>query len=170
MIAYVLRTSHGLKNLASRYGVTVVFSTLRKLEGMCAAVQRKASLEERAAKSRCGRDHEHRYVDCQTGAVYQVPLSCGASYIGQAGRCANVRLREHALSFDKRPRPPLPSQCHTCGCHPVFKETDIVSRHPKQLHREIVEAYHIKKRVEKCVSHPSGVLTDKEVQFMDNDQ
>lgn len=55
----------------------------------------------------------------------------------------------------------------THGCQQLFEETDIVTKHAKQLHREIVGAYHITKRGEKCVSHPSVALTDKEVQFLD---
>lgn len=42
--------------------------------------------------------HRKPYVSCATGLVY-IYLHCGSVYIGQTGRCLNIRLREHASSF-----------------------------------------------------------------------
>lgn len=50
-------------------------------------------------------------VRCCEGVVYQILLTCGASYVGQTGRCLNIRLRED-MSLRKSA---LPIWLHTVG-------------------------------------------------------
>lgn len=43
------------------------------------------------------KNHENKFVKCQSNIVYVMLLACGCSYIGQSETCLNDRLREHAL-------------------------------------------------------------------------
>jgi len=37
----------------------------------------------------------------QTPGVYEIPCSCGKSYIGQTGRAIEIRIKEHEKDVDK---------------------------------------------------------------------
>uniref|UniRef100_A0A131Z2E9 Tick transposon n=1 Tax=Rhipicephalus appendiculatus TaxID=34631 RepID=A0A131Z2E9_RHIAP len=43
----------------------------------------------------------NRYTRCTTGVVYELPLTCGKSCVGQTGRYVNDRIRESANNFQK---------------------------------------------------------------------
>lgn len=92
--------SHGLKNVASRYGVEVVFSTPNKVQELCQAVSKKFDKRER--KCNCSFKDNQKFTKCRIGVVYRLPLTCGNIYIGQTGRCINICLKEHQHSLGKR--------------------------------------------------------------------
>lgn len=88
-------------------------------------------------------------------------------YIGQTGRCFNERAREHSLSIKNNAGGHLSEHCKRCGCSPEFARTDFLKRSHDRTEREIVEAYHIHKSGDKCISVPSITLCDKEVAFLE---
>ncbi|CAN7996104.1 unnamed protein product [Ixodes hexagonus] len=90
VLPYIHRLSHNLKKVAKRVDVKVVYSAPEKLAKMC-----KLTDPFRKVPTGCPIRHRSPFVTCSEGVVYQIPLSCGKKYIGQTGRCLNVRLREH---------------------------------------------------------------------------
>lgn len=166
VIPYIHKMAHGLKNVGNRFGVRVVFSAPNKLASICSMVHRRA---HNASKGRgCLQKHVTKFVKCITGVVYKIPLSCGRMYIGQTGRCVNVRLREHRSSLKNTPYSHLASHCVSCKCQPLFENTIVLFRHPHQTTREISEAYHISRNTDQCISHPSLSLLDCEFSYLDN--
>ncbi|CAN8001935.1 unnamed protein product [Ixodes hexagonus] len=115
VIPYIYRISHGLKKVASIYGVNVVFSARKKLRRLCSAVNLRKDKEENSDRNRCQVKHVKRFVTCVKGAVYLIPFSCGRSYIGQTGRCLNIRLREHHSSLKGTAYSHLAMHCRDCG-------------------------------------------------------
>lgn len=74
---------HGLKNVAMRFNVNVAFSTPVKIASICPGVQKRYEKMALDGHGGCGIAHGKRFVPCITNLVHQIPLSRGASYIGQ---------------------------------------------------------------------------------------
>nr|XP_054921432.1 uncharacterized protein LOC126519934 [Dermacentor andersoni] len=168
VVPYIHRLSHGLRNVANRYDVSTVFSAPRKLSNMCPLINRRLEQEGKKRKDDCGVKHVSPLVPCNTGIVYQIPLECGKAYIGQSGRCINIRLKEHKHSLNNPNASHLAAHCFECGCKPFFEDTKILSKHRCQTTREIIEAFHIKRLGDTCVSHASLSLLDCEFQYLRN--
>lgn len=165
VMPYIHVLSHSLKNVAGRYGVNVLFSAPNKLGKICSAVDKK--LANTATRARCDVKHVSNFVPCCVGVVYLIPFSCGHVYIGQTGRCLNIRLMEHRRSLKGKEYSHIAQHCSKCsGCFPVFKDTKVVAKHNNQHVREIIEAFHIRRNEGKCVSAPSLTLLDKEFHFL----
>uniref|UniRef100_A0A6M2CYP7 Putative tick transposon ovary overexpressed n=1 Tax=Rhipicephalus microplus TaxID=6941 RepID=A0A6M2CYP7_RHIMP len=165
VIPYIHGVSHRFKRVAARFGVNVVFSAKSKLKDICPRLQHREN-KKSGKKGKCTMRHGIRFVSCVKGVVYETPFSCGHVYVGQSGRCLNIRLREHHSSLKGTPTSHLALHCRQCGCTPMFDQTAVLFRHREQLTRELVEACFIRKRGEKCVSHPSVLLHDKEFSFL----
>lgn len=164
VVPYLHALSHNVKRVASKFDVPVVFSAPRKLSRLCTSVNRVGP-----PRVACDVNHRTHYVTCATGVVYQIPLSCGRVYIGQTGRCINVRAREHSLSLRSSPSGHLAIHCSRCGCEPRFHDITILARHRNKTVREIDEAFFISvKGEEECVSAPSLALRGDEVKFILN--
>lgn len=167
VIPYVHGLSHRLKKVAQNFEVKVVFSAKNKISSVCPSVKRKFEGKNEVMKV-CTIAHKRPFVDCTKNVVYQIPLDkCErVLYIGQTGRCLNIRLMEHASSLKGRPFTHLATHCKECGCTPLFDKTVVLFTHHNQTSREIVEAFHISKHKTKCVSHPSVALLDKEIEML----
>lgn len=162
VIPYVHGVSHRLKKVGNRADVRVVFSARTKLNGLCRRVNSDAPRAQP-----CSKKHDKRYRECDTAVVYDIPLSCGRSYIGQTGRCVNDRLREHANTVKNRTGSNLATHCASCeNCWPLLERCDLIKKHKDQITREIVEAFQIAARGDKCVSKPSVTLTAKEMLYL----
>lgn len=159
-IPYIHSISHNLKKVAERAGVKVVFTAPEKLAKMCRAVN------EGSKASVCTTNHRDKPVHCAKNVVYSIPLNCGASYIGQTGRCLNERLKEHKYNTTKTISGHLGIHCRDCGCAALMENTSIMFKSADRLTREIVEALEIKKLDESCVSMPSVILSDKDIRFL----
>lgn len=160
VIPYMHRVSHNMKEVAERYGISIAFSAPCKLARMCSRIPGEHK------KGGCGKKHSHRYVECAVGVVYEIPLSCGRSYVGQTGRCVNDRAREHELSIGKIQGAHLATHCLSCCCEPRFKEIKILKKSKSKDARELVEAYYIKRKGSACVSDTSITLYDSEMGFL----
>ena len=169
-IPYVHWLSHGMKRVASRYGVDVVFSAENKVGHICSAVSKKIGKPQQCQKRGCAIKHVKQFVPCASGVVYKIPLSCGKAYIGQTGRCLNVRLREHNSSLIGRPFTHLALHCKGCdqgSCKPAFDHTTVIYKNRGSVHREIVEAFVIQREGLDCISHPSISLQEREIAFLE---
>lgn len=94
--------------------------------------------------------------------VYRIPLSCQKVYVGQTGRCLNIRLYEHAGTMKNSTYANLPAHRKKCGCEPIFGDTEVFLEHRNQKVREIVEAFYINPYQDDCVSQTSITLHEKE--------
>uniref|UniRef100_A0A6M2D1N9 Putative tick transposon ovary overexpressed n=1 Tax=Rhipicephalus microplus TaxID=6941 RepID=A0A6M2D1N9_RHIMP len=171
VIPYEHGFSHKLKKVAAKYGVKVVFSAKNKLGGVCPAVNNLYEERTRDIGGNCSKRAGHQVVECKRKVVYKTPFSCGNFYVGQTGRCLNVRLKEHMTNLKGRPETHLALHCARCSfsaCKPLFDQTEVVYVHPNQTTREIVEAWHISRLKDMCVSHPSISLSEKEIELLNN--
>lgn len=168
VIPYTHRLSHGLKNLAKRYDVKVVFSAPMKLGAICPQVERRLASGSRQNLNACGVKHVSPFTMCRKGVVYRVPLSCGKFYVGQTGRCLNVRLFEHRNLIGSDSRDNLPAHCRVCKCQPLFHNTTVLFHHKDKVTREVMEAFFIKSHDVGCVSDPSVALLDREYRYLNS--
>lgn len=166
VLPYVHGFTHRLKKVASRYDVQVVISARNKLSTLCAKVDRRIANHQNVRQGTCNVSHVNNYVSCITGVVYSIPLTCKRVYVGQTGRCLNVRLREHFNSLNDHSGLHLAAHCKKCGCTPLFGDTSVLFRHKNQRARELIEAAHIHKNSESCVSVPSVAIHDKELSYL----
>ncbi|XP_077527129.1 uncharacterized protein LOC144138620 isoform X2 [Haemaphysalis longicornis] len=100
---------------------------------------------------------------CFEKVVYEYPMTCGDMYVGETGRCATERLREHARSMDKDST--LARHRETCevrNCRPMLEKARIVSVHENFYERREAETRRIHHHVHRgtpCVN----VLKNPEV-------
>lgn len=161
VLPYIHRLSHNLKKIAGRFGVPVVLTAPSKLSRLCPRVNNKSRKAEA-----CTKKHANKYVECETAVVYEIPTSCGRTYIGQTGRCVNERAREHDLSVRRSPSGNLAVHCDRCPCSPALDETQILGRYKTRTEREIFEAFKIRVKGDACISTSSVLLSDKEFEFI----
>uniref|UniRef100_A0A224Z5Y8 Tick transposon n=1 Tax=Rhipicephalus zambeziensis TaxID=60191 RepID=A0A224Z5Y8_9ACAR len=111
-----------------------------------------------------------QFVPCARGVVYRILLSCGKAYIGQTGRCLDVRLREHPSSLTGRPFTHLALHCKGCkkgSCKPPFEQTTVMQRHNGSTQREIIEAFLIGRERNCFISYLSINLQEGEIVFLE---
>lgn len=136
VLPYIHEVAHGLKKIAGKHELPVVFTALKKLIGLCEKVN-----NEQKPRGACSTKHEKKYVECKKDVVYQLPLPCGKCYIGQPGRCVNTRLREHYYNCQQITHPgKLADHCHRCprcSSVPDYTKTGIIGRASKKIEREI---------------------------------
>uniref|UniRef100_L7LVB7 Putative tick transposon n=1 Tax=Rhipicephalus pulchellus TaxID=72859 RepID=L7LVB7_RHIPC len=162
VIPYAHRMAHGLKKVASKYQVQVIFSAKNRLSSLCPL----ANKPKRMPIASCQPKHTRKFVPCSSGVVYAIPLSCGKVYYGQTGRCLNIRLREHYSAVKNSTTSNLATHCSRCKCEPLFEETAVLYKNKDQTSREIVEAYHMHVDTARCVSQTSISLHEKEIEFL----
>lgn len=120
----------------------------------------KQSKSNECVPGNSGINHPFGYTEFIEVIVYQISLSCSRSYIGKSKRFINVHLRKDKHSLSESKPHCLAAHCHECGCLPLFSSTIILSRHRNQLAREVIEASHIWRENDKCVSMPSIALSN----------
>lgn len=77
-------------------------------------------------------------------------------YVGETGRCINVRLGEHLSSIKGAPSARQEINCKTCKWKSLFKRTEIKASFQCNIAGEVIEAHTmIKAGADKCVSQPS---------------
>ncbi|XP_064456861.1 uncharacterized protein LOC135367487 [Ornithodoros turicata] len=159
-IPYIHAVSHNIKKVAQRAGVSLVFTAPNKLGGLCRRVNSEA------AGSGCNKKHVRHFVQCKCNVIYDIPLTCGKSYVGQTGRCLSYRLREHSSSLQTHTGSNLATHCRDCACRPRLEDTRVLRSYSDRLAREIYEGAQIHNRGEKCVSKPSVDLLNKETSYL----
>ena len=172
-VPYVHKLAHNLKKVASRHGVPLVFSAPRKLGGLCSQIEKEKEKKKEIGNVRgCGTRHGLSYTRCAEGVVYEIPLTCGCSYIGQTGRCLNERIREHERNVEQdKEGPNLPKhirKCPSSSCGPRFSDVRVIARSKDKTARELMEAYCIGEKGDMCVSDTSVVLYNSEKKFIEH--
>lgn len=97
-------------------------------------------------------------MPCVVEVVYLIPLSCGKKYVGQTGRCLNVRLTEHSKNVRKVSSGNLAKHCRVCRCQPKFELSRVLHTSTDKRKREKLEAEEIRKLGSECISAPSYSL------------
>ncbi|KAH6925553.1 hypothetical protein HPB50_007105 [Hyalomma asiaticum] len=78
VIPYLHGVSHRIKIPAARTSVNVAYSASTKLGSLCRKVNSSP-----ASQQLCKKNHVACFVPCNVGVNYEVPTSCGSTYIGQ---------------------------------------------------------------------------------------
>ena len=87
-VPYAHAISSMLSKSAKTYNISVATSYDNKI--------RSSMLTKQKREFKCSDTHKDVDVfDCSSGVVYEIAFSCGNKYIGESGRCANSRLKEH---------------------------------------------------------------------------
>ncbi|CAN7976635.1 unnamed protein product, partial [Ixodes persulcatus] len=163
-IPYNHNTAHRLKPAARPFDTEVGFTCPFKLGTMC-----RLTNDVLPPKTECSKKHVAPSIPCATGRVYSVPLSCGAEYIGQTGRCVNDRLREHQREITKDEadsQHPMLVHLRACAqCSPSFPTTRVLGAHKNRYGREILEAFAMR-RAPRNISSPSLLLSEREMTFL----
>lgn len=89
VMPYLHCPSHNVKKVVQQYGICAVFSAPCKLKKVCPLLTRTRR------ELSCKKNHQMRFTSCVPNVFYEIPLSCGWSYIGQTSRCFNKRAQEH---------------------------------------------------------------------------
>jgi hypothetical protein len=113
---------HGFTNrigkLARQQDVMVTSSYNNHLKSIIVSVDNLYSKPK--VKKLCSTEHPN--IDsfpCKTGIVYSFDMTCGGKYIGESGRCPNVRLGEHMDNIKMKNRntyTTLRDHVSNCGC------------------------------------------------------
>lgn len=164
VMPYIHGVSHRLKKVVGRAGVRLVFSAPNKLSKMCARVN-----DGSPSRRDCDINHVRPFTKCRAGVVYSFPLDCDRQYVGQTGRCLNVRLMEHASNVKAKSGGWLHSHVSSCKCTPIFDQCKVIKHYRDQRTRELLEAYTIYKGGDDCVSTPSVALSAKEIAFIEDE-
>lgn len=90
VVLYVHMVSHNLKQVAQRYQVPVVFSAPQKMAQICSKVRLNL---DKVSRMKCKKKHATEFVPCTSRVVYSIPLICGGTYVGQAGRCIKGTMK-----------------------------------------------------------------------------
>src|SRR5579863_9636060 len=81
------------------------------------------------AERKCKCNKAKHFVSCSSSVVYEVPLSCGKSYIGQTGSCINTRLMQHEYNISKKKQDEslLVKHVMSCsGCEALLQSTKVL--------------------------------------------
>lgn len=92
-------------------------------------------------------------------------FSCSHTYIGQKGRCLNIRLTAHRRSLVGNAYSQGARHCSEHACAPIFRDTTVLSARSNQTAKYIIEAYHIQTKGTRWVSMPSLILHGSECAF-----
>jgi hypothetical protein len=162
VIQYYHDWAHRIKKLAGQFNVRVIFKYGNKLG-------RLAPITNSKAKDSCEKSGHMNATDCAIGVVYQIPLSCGKSYVGQSGACINSRLYQHNQSLKPKFNgySNLASHKKKCnGCKVKLKNTKVIERSGKKKVREILESFHIERGGDQVISECSMKLRQDELRIL----
>ncbi|CAN7980436.1 unnamed protein product [Ixodes pacificus] len=161
IVPYIHSISHTLKKVANRFDVRVVLSAPDKLKRLCPKINSHHDKQDK-----CDVKHVNKFVNCLRGVVYEILFSCGKVYVGQTGRCVNIRLREHELSLKSSPAGHLALHVRDCKCTPLFHRTKTLRQFSDQRTRELYEAQVTAAEGDTCISAPSVALSAKELHYL----
>ncbi|XP_049524620.1 uncharacterized protein LOC125946165 [Dermacentor silvarum] len=161
VVPYVHKLSHNLKKVSNRHNVNLLFNAPCKLSSIC------ARMKPRYRPPACTVNHKTRFLsDCTSNVGYQIPLNCGKVYIGQTGQCFNDRARQHCNNVKNGYGSHLADHCKKHACIPMFNKTKFIGKGISKKEREILEAFWISIEGDNCVSSPSLLLSEKEINFL----
>jgi hypothetical protein len=141
-IPYCHGISSRLTKAATKFNIKVVTSYRNKLG--TSMIFRGEQL-----KSDCLAKHKNLDIfPCSKGVIYKLGLSCGKVYIGESGRCANTRLKEHVNTLNTQAYSNFKLHVQQCKCE-IDRNTsslaaghNIVGLYPRRIIESIVTEKH----------------------------
>lgn len=152
--------SHNIKAMAQKFGVSTVYRNDIRLSRLTPFIKEK--------NGTCQITHKEMTVPCKSGVVYSIPMTCGLNYIGQTGRCLNIRLNEHKNNVkNNAPNSEVAKHIDQCsGCVPEWKKSTVLEFERNDKKRLILETLQINNS-KNCISNASVVFSDIEKRFLD---
>ncbi|XP_050528175.1 uncharacterized protein LOC126898277 [Daktulosphaira vitifoliae] len=94
------------------------------------------------------RNPKDKLPEMQTPGVYEIPCSCGKSYIGQTGRAIATRIKEHEkdVEYQRTEKSAVAEHAKNKGHDIQFDKVKILNKEPhfgKRMYKEAIE-------IEKC--------------------
>lgn len=92
--------------------------------------------------------------------IYEIPLSCGATYVGQTKRGIKIRLKEHKDSIRKQSEiSTIAQHIKQYNCCIKEEKVKILDVEKNDFKRKIKEALYIYKN-QNCISKPSLIIEE----------
>jgi hypothetical protein len=93
----------------------------------------------------CSHQNNKKFVACKSNVIYKIPCTCGACYIGQTGRCINLRLSEHSSSIRQPSQAAkiVPEYLRGCKGKLQVEKRKVLAKRSTRREREILEAFFI---------------------------
>lgn len=118
-----------MKALTAKFGVRVVLKPDFRLDRVT-----PVSLQDIS----CNKNHRDCSGDCDLGVVCQIPVKCGACYVGQTARCNNDRLTEHKRAVkNKTESSELAKHLSSCNKYVVVWQNTRVLYKEKDLYKRL---------------------------------
>jgi hypothetical protein len=157
--------SHHFLKEGRRLGVQVAFNHPEKNERIARRTTKENTKCEKAISTHT------QYRACSIGRVYRIPLTCGRWYTGQTKKCVNHRLTQHSRDMNTKIKEGKQLKQHKeeCKCDIIFEETKVSQYYGSQIIREVLEAYHMKKWVNKEVGEPSIIISKIEMEMLEKE-
>ena len=125
-LPYIGGVTESISRLLRKAGVRTIYNAPHKL-------------------ARYLRSEKDRLPELDSPGVYEIPCSCGRSYVGESGRSVNHRLQEHIRQCKLNQPDKSAVAEHAMKFHHevLFDETKVLVREPRRPQRLIREAIEI---------------------------
>src|SRR6266436_743405 len=154
---------HRLLKASEIFDIKVIFRFPHKLSSLPISINGKEKQCQKAMSTHM------QFRSCKKEVVYKIPLSCGAAYIGQTGKCVNARLTEHSREKENKNEAykNLLNHTITCRCEPDFEKTQLIGTSGRsKIARELLEAYLIKNEIDTTISEASVKIIQEEFEIL----
>jgi hypothetical protein len=94
VIGFAHRISHSIRKTAKAFDSQISFKYTKKFKSLAGSFERYR-LKRLETRKSCTHRKDISNIECEDGVVYKLPLKCGANYIGETGKCFNLRLQQH---------------------------------------------------------------------------
>jgi hypothetical protein len=149
-------TTHRIAKRARKHRIRVSGTHRNKLSSMCRITNEL--IENKKVKDKCEK-HINNVFPCHSNSIYEIALSCGASYIGETGKCPNVRLGEHQSGTAKYSN--FVMHRDECGCNinekdcKLLVDQNIKGQHARRVFESLEMEERRKQNPELIISSPS---------------
>jgi hypothetical protein len=158
--------THNMKRVGKDYNLQVTSNYVNKFSKLPARIDHMRA----GNKQKC-KEHAMEPFPCTKNTVYEIGLSCGSKYIGESGRCPNVRFDEHFEG--KGTTTTIKNHIKRCKCKIELEESHLILDKPiVGTHaRKVAEAVIMTRRAEeiginKIISSISVTPTRRELEFI----
>jgi Reverse transcriptase (RNA-dependent DNA polymerase) len=102
----------------------------------------------------------HLPIERKKGVIYEIPMTCNKSYIGETGRQLKSRISEHksACKFHHIEKSGIAEHCISCKCGANWGEVKVLAAEPNRFKRQIRESLEMEKAGHKNYGSKSYML------------
>jgi hypothetical protein len=159
------KLTHQMKKVGKEYNMQIVSTYKNKLQTLPGRIDRMRDREEETCKP-----HDEKPFPCNINSIYEIGLTCGASYVGETGRCPNVRFAEHIEG--KGSTTTVNKHMKKCKCTVSEEDTKLITDKAIRGNyaRKIVEAITMEAKYnkigDKLISAVSINPTSRELEYI----